>query len=262
MRNIRLDVEYDGRNYCGWQWQTGLNTIEGTLKSAIEKMVGHTITLWSSGRTDSGVHAEQHVAHFKSESQLPEWKFLYGLNCLTPPDIAIKCVRDMPLHWSARHDAVEREYRYTFYNHRLPNVFFQHHCYWEKGNMNAGAMREAASHLVGKHDFSAFRSQHCDADNPVRTILELSVIEDQPFIHLKIRGHAFLRNQVRVIAGALRKVGLGWKPPMYVKERLESTVRDSTDETLDACGLTLVAVRYKEDAPDAPVYTGFSRFFL
>jgi tRNA pseudouridine38-40 synthase len=247
MRNIRLDIEYDGTNYCGWQWQSQGKTLEETIKTAIEVMVQQKIVLYSSGRTDAGVHAEQHVAHFRIESTLSNEKFLNGINSLTPPDIVVYKVSEMPLKWSARYDPYEREYRYTFYSSPTPNVFFRRYTRWERMKMDVEAMRCGAAFLVGTHDFSAFRSQHCGADNPVRTIFEISVIEDLPFIHLKVRGQAFLRHQVRIIAGALRKVGIGWKNAGYIKERLESKVRDSTDETLDACGLTLVAVRYNDD---------------
>lgn len=247
MRNIRLDVEYDGRNYCGWQWQKGQISLEGTIKHAIEKMVGHEITLYSSGRTDAGVHAEQHVAHFFTESPLSINKFLNGLNALTPWDIAIKRVLEMPLDWSSRYDAVEREYRYTFYNAPVPNVFLQPFTCWVRSSMDIEAMRQGAGYFEGKHDFSAFRSLHCDAENPVRTILECSIIEALPLIHLRVRGHAFLRHQVRIMAGTLRQIGLGWKKPEHIQKQLVSKERDSTDETLFAGGLTLVAVRYADE---------------
>ncbi|MDX9753530.1 MAG: tRNA pseudouridine(38-40) synthase TruA [bacterium] len=249
MRNIRLDVEYDGRNYCGWQWQKDLVTLEGTIKAAVERMVGHEIILYSSGRTDAGVHAEQHVAHFFTESTLSVEKFWNGLNALTPWDIAIKRVVAMPLDWRARQDAIEREYRYTFYNAPVPHVFLQPYTCWVRSPLDLEAMRGAAAYFVGKHDFSAFRSQHCDADNPVRTMLECAVIEDRPLIHLRVRGHAFLRHQVRIMAGALRQIGLGWKTPEHVQQQLAGKERDSTDETLFAGGLTLVAVRYAGEEP-------------
>ncbi|MBD3267876.1 tRNA pseudouridine(38-40) synthase TruA [bacterium] len=247
MRNIRLDVSYIGKNYFGWQWQPDAVTLEGAIKQAVEQMVRHEITLYSSGRTDAGVHAEQHVAHFFSQTQIQAENFLRGLNSLTPDDIVIRRVRDMPQQWSARHDPIEREYRYTFYNALIPNVFLQDYTCWEKRDLNVQAMREGARYLVGRHDFSAFRSLHCDADNPVRTLLECRIIDDRPLIHIHLRGHAFLRHQVRIMAGALRKVGMGWKEPASIKEALNSKVRDSTNETLPAHGLTLVAVRYAED---------------
>lgn len=247
MRNIRLDLEYDGRNYCGWQWQPGQPSIERTLKEAIETLVRHEVVVYSSGRTDSGVHAEQHVAHFFSETTIPNFRILAGLNSLIPDDIVVYRSIDMPIDWSARHDALEREYRYSFYCHPLTSAFFRHWTYWVKKPIDKDAMRAAARHLEGKHDFTAFRSTHCDAENPVRKMLEVSFWEQGDLLHLKVRGHAFLRHQVRTFAGTLLEVGLGRISPDNIPAILESKKRDIAGPTLAAHGLTLAAVRYEGD---------------
>lgn len=248
MRNIRLDLEYDGRNYFGWQWQPNQPSIERTLKKAVETLVRHETTIYSSGRTDSGVHAEQHVAHFFSETRLGRSSLLGGLNSLLPHDIVVYRVHDMHLEWSARHDALEREYRYSFYCHPLSSVFFRHWAYWVKKPLDKEAMRAAARHLEGQHDFSAFRSTHCDAENPIRTMHEVSFWEKGDLLHLKVRGHAFLRHQVRTFAGTLLEVGLGRLIPSDILTILQSRDRDKAGPTLPAHGLTLVAVRYEGDA--------------
>ncbi len=246
-RNIRLDLEYDGQNYCGWQWQPNQHTIEHTVKTAVETMLQHEITLYSSGRTDAGVHAEQHVAHFFSSTQYTPIQFLKGLNSLLPDDIAIYRVMDMPLEWNARHDALVREYRYTYYNHLVPTALHRHRTLWIREPLEVQKMQIAASFLEGKHDFSAFRNTHCEADNPVRKILEVSIRDESPFIHLFVKGHAFLRHQVRTFAGTLLQVGLGRMTPEQVRKILHSRDRSNAGPTLDARGLTLVAVRYEGD---------------
>ncbi len=247
MRNIRLDLEYNGQNYCGWQYQPQQPTIEAAVKNAVETMIRHPIVLYSSGRTDAGVHAEQHVAHFFSDTKIEPIHILGGLNSLLPDDIVVYHVMDMPLNWRARWDAVEREYRYTYYNDIAPTALYRDRTYWIRAKLNVENMRRAAQCLIGEHDFSAFRNIHCDANHPVRTIDELSLVEEPPLLRLRVRGNAFLRHQVRIIAGTLLWVGWGKIEPEAVKEILDSKNRDNAGETLAARGLTLVAVRYKDD---------------
>lgn len=261
MRNIRIDLEYDGRNYFGWQWQPAQPSIERTLKEAIETVVRHPATVYSSGRTDAGVHAEQHVAHFFSEASISNANLMAALNSLLPGDIAVYRSIDMPEDWSARHDALEREYRYSFYCHPFTSVFFRHWTYWIKKPLDRDAMREAARHLVGRHDFSAFRSLHCDAENPVRKVLEVSLWEQANLLHLKVRGHAFLRHQVRTFAGTLLEAGLGKIAPADISGILESKDRKLAGPTLPAHGLTLVAVRYEGDEQRFPQDRRANRFF-
>lgn len=247
MRNIRLDLEYDGSNYRGWQIQPGQPTLEQTIKTAVERIVNHPITLYSSGRTDSGVHAEQHVAHFRSETKLAHDRILRGVNSLTPDDITVYCVSDMPLEWSARHDACLREYCYRIYNDPLPSVVWRKRSLWIRERLDIDAMREAASILVGKHDFNAFRHIHCDANHAVRTLLNLEIYDERPIIRIRVAGDAFLRHQVRILSGTLLEVGLGKRTPQSIQDILESRDRNQAGETLHGCGLTLVSVTYSDE---------------
>jgi tRNA pseudouridine38-40 synthase len=247
-RNIRLDVEYDGRNYRGWQWQPDGKTIEKSVKNAVETVVNHPVKLLSCGRTDAGVHAEQHVAQFFTTSNASCFGIMQGLNKLLPDDIAVYSVSEMHPKWTARHSPYEREYRYTYWCSQARSVHFFHRSHWVFKNLDVVGMNQAAAYLVGEHDFSAFRSSHCGAEHAVRHIFECRVIDQTPLVHLKIRGTAFLRHQVRTIAGTLLKVGQGKIPPDYMKVILESKDRNLAAQTLSAHGLTLVAVRYHEDA--------------
>ncbi len=247
MRNIRLDLEYDGRNYCGWQCQPNGVTVEATLKNAVEGIVHHPVTLNSSGRTDSGVHAEQHVAQFRSETTLPVFNLLRGINSLLPKDITIYRLLDMPQEWNARFDAFEREYRYTFYNHPSPSALLRHRTYWVRYPLDLDAMRVAAKYFEGRHDFTSFRSINCDAKNPVRTLLEASLRDVKPLIHLRVRGQAFLRHQVRTIAGTLFHVGMGKMTADSIPDVLAAKDRCQAGPSLPAHALTLVAVHYPCD---------------
>ncbi len=247
MRNIRLDIEYDGTNYCGWQFQPHHPSFERTLKEAIERIVNHTIVLYSSGRTDSGVHAEQHVAHFRTESTLPHDNIIRGVNSITPKDILVYAINEMPLDWSARHDAREREYCYRIYNDTFPSVFWRTHSHWIRGPLDIEAMREAAALLEGCHDFTSFRSQHCDADNPARTLRRLELFDERPIIRLRVVGEAFLRHQVRIIAGTLVDVGLGRRKPKSMRDILDAKDRNQAGATLPGCGLTLVSIKYSDE---------------
>ncbi|MBZ0255259.1 tRNA pseudouridine(38-40) synthase TruA [bacterium] len=247
MRNIRLDLEYDGTNYCGWQIQPDQPTLEQTIKTAVERIVNHPITLYSSGRTDSGVHAEQHVAHFRSETKLAHDRLLRGVNSLTPDDIAVYCVSDMPLEWSARHDVSQREYCYRIYNDPLPSVVWRKRSLWIRERLDTGAMREAAAILEGRHDFNAFRHLHCDADHAVRTLHHLEIFDERPIIRIRVVGDAFLRHQVRITSGTLLEVGLGKRTPQSIRDVLDSRDRNQAGETLPGCGLTLVSVKYSDE---------------
>ncbi len=245
MRNIRLDLQYEGSRYFGWQWQPDQPTIEAEVKKAVEKLVQHEIKPSSSGRTDAGVHAEQHVFHFFSETRHEKDTILRAMNALLPNDIAVKRVVDMPLKWNARHDALEREYWYRFYCSDARDVFWFRRSYWVRKPMDVELMRQGAQYFVGKHDFSAFRSAQCEAEHAVRRILSVDVVQEGAMFIMKVRGHAFLHHQVRIMAGTLFKVGLGKWPPEYVEEILNSKDRFLAGKTLAAHGLTLQAVRYE-----------------
>lgn len=254
MRNIRLDLEYDGRNYHGWQCQPNRPTIEATLQRAVERVVNHSITIYSSGRTDAGVHAEQHVAHFHTPSRIGLDALPRALNSLLPNDIAVYRVFEMPMEWSARRHAIEREYRYTYFTDRSPSALWGGRVFWVRDSIDVDSMREAARYLIGRHDFSAFRSTHCDAENPIRTLLDAHLEQSGLFLHLHLRGHAFLRHQVRIIAGTLLEVGRGKRPPKEIRDILASRERERAGKTLAAHGLTLTAVRYREDPALGIVY--------
>lgn len=249
MRTIRIDLEYDGRNYVGWQCQRNGTSIEETVKTTLEGILCHPVTIDSSGRTDAGVHAEQHVIRIRSQSSLEPWSIMRGMNARLPSDIAVYRVMDMPDGWSARRDAIEREYCYRFWVGSAPSVLWGHRCHWLYRKPDFAAMQTAARHLEGRHDFTSFRSIHCSADHPVRTILQIQIVYEEPILALRIRGQAFLRHQVRIIAGTLLEVGQGRHHPDWVAEVLDAKNRDCAGKTISAQGLTLVAVRYPDDEP-------------
>lgn len=247
IRNVRIDIEYDGRNYFGWQLQPQRPTIEGTVREAIESIVNHPITLLSSGRTDAGVHAEQHVGQFQTEVKIPCHNLMRAINSRLPNDIAVYRVIDMPHSWKARYSASARNYRYAFLLSDAPSALWGPRAMWYAQPLDLQAMSRAAAYLVGTHNFEAFRSKKCTADNPERTIVEVSLESQPPLLFLQVKGYAFLRHQVRIMAGTLLEVGQGKRQPEEIQDLLQSGVRESAGDTLPAHGLTLVSVRYPQD---------------
>jgi len=245
LRNIRLDLEYDGTAYSGWQIQKNSLTIEANVRDSLATILaGERVSLVVAGRTDAGVHARQQVVNFRTRSSLPCSTFCCGMNALLPPDIAIRRAKEVPIEWNARYDAIERHYRYRILmghpRGALTSRFVTQVCY----PLDLDIMRTAARYFLGEHDFSAFRSVHCGADNPVRTILRASVQTRGRLLTIDLVGNAFLRNMVRVIVGTLIEVARGRLSPYRVREILEGRQRAKAGPTAPPQGLILWAIKY------------------
>jgi len=253
LRNIRLDIEYEGTHYHGWQVQANAVSVSGTIEEALEQVLQHRARLLGSGRTDAGVHALGQVANFTTEREIPAENLQLALNRLLPRDIVIRRAADVPLEFHARRDAIERTYRYQFFVGSHPSALYRTLTLHIRRPLNVSAMRQAAGAFVGSHDFTSFRSRHCDAENPVRTVFSFDVLNDPPFVFLDVKANAFLRNQVRIMASTLLEVGLGRCPASDVPRILEAKNRDLAGPTLKPRGLLLVHVRYPgQDAIPMP----------
>ncbi len=244
MRNIKLIIEYDGTNYAGWQVQPNGLAIQQVLEEALAKLMGAQVRLHSSGRTDAGVHARRMVATFRTETTIPLRAFSDGLNTLLPPDIAVQEAEEVPVDFNPRRDAKGKHYRYTILNtpRRLPLVRL--HAWHVRENLDLDAMRRAASHLVGEHDFAAFRASGCAAETTVRRIDALEIGREGELIHIDVTGSGFLRNMVRIIAGTLVETGLGKRAPDSISSLLWAPDRCAAGMTAPAHGLCLVDVFY------------------
>lgn len=244
MRNIKLIIEYDGTNYAGWQVQPNGLAIQQVVEEALAKLIGAPVRLYSSGRTDAGVHARRMVATFRTETTIPLRAFSDGLNTLLPPDIAVREAEGVPAGFDPRRDAKGKHYRYTILNapRRLPLVRL--HAWHVREMLDLDAMRRAAAHLVGEHDFAAFRASGCAAKTTVRRIDALEIVREGDLIHIDVTGSGFLRNMVRIMVGTLVEVGMGKRLPDGFSSLFESLDRSAAGMTAPAHGLCLMEVFY------------------
>ena len=247
-RNIKIILEYDGTNYHGWQSQSGSGraTIQETLEQALKELTGEDVKTYASGRTDAGVHALGHVAHFRTESRIPSEAWAPALNHLLPEDIRVQSSEDVPDDFHARYSATGKIYRYVILNRRAPSALHRSRAWLIYRKLNLNAMRRAAGVLIGTHNFSAFRSSACGAKTPVRKLTGLTVVKRGDFVEILLEADAFLMHMARNIVGTLADVGLGRYTVEAVKQMLLSCDRSKAGRTAPACGLYLVKVLYRE----------------
>ena len=247
-RNIRLIVQYDGREFCGWQFQQGLRTVQGDVQAAIEAMVHHPVSLGASSRTDAGVHALAMPANFRTERDIPLIGFLRGLNDKLNHDVAILEVSEVPAHWDARGAALAKRYCYRYLLGESRRPLLDRQSWWvRRERLDVDAMHRAAQHFVGSHDFSAFRASKCVARTHRRFMHELRV-EQSPEgdqVSFYVVGNAFLTHMVRIMAGTLYRVGLGQSSVDEVADIIASGERSRAGMTAPACGLTLEEVYFE-----------------
>jgi tRNA pseudouridine38-40 synthase len=252
VRNIKLLIEYDGREFSGWQQQRGLRTVEGELRKAIGDLVGREVTLYAAGRTDAGAHAEGQVANFHYAGLLAPERLASALNVRLPSDVVILSAGEVPPEFHARFSARWRRYRYRYLDRPARPVLALGRCWHIRGALEAAAMTEAAAALVGRHDWSTFCVASEPPDARVRTLSSVRVRMIGEFVELELVGEGFLRGLVRGIAGALAEVGLGRQPAAWVGGLLEARDRRLAPRSAPAAGLTLVEVTYGvSEAPAA-----------
>jgi len=246
-RNIKLILEYDGTNYHGWQSQqgSGCPTIQDALEEALRKLTKENIKTVSSGRTDAGVHALGHVANFPTESAIPAEAWAPALNRLLPKDIRVIGSEEVKPDFHARYSARGKQYRYVVLARKAPPALLRNQVWHIDRKLNVTSMRKAARHLIGKHDFSAFRSSACSAKVPVRKLKTLAIRKKGDQIEFILEADAFLMHMARNIVGTLVEVGLGRFSPDEVRTMLRSRDRTTAGRTAPACGLSLVAVVYR-----------------
>ena len=245
MKRIKLTIAYDGTNYCGWQIQPNGVTIEEVINKTLQKLTGEPILVIGASRTDSGVHAMGNVAVFDTETSIPPERIAMALNQRLPEDIVIVKSEEVALDFHPRYCDCSKTYEYHIINTRIPVPTKRLTNYFVSYNLNLDHMREAASYLVGEHDFVSFCNVRTDVENTVRTITALDVIENGNEITIRITGNGFLYNMVRIIVGTLIRVGRGFYTPEKVKEILEAKDRKAAGVTAPAHGLMLMNIEYK-----------------
>jgi len=243
---ILLSIEYDGKNYHGWQEQKEPNTIQGKIQEAIYQFSQENIKLVVAGRTDTGVHATGQVAHFETFIDRPKEKWLLGLNSFLPEDIRIKSVKFVDSDFHARFSALSRSYRYIIYNNKVKPCINRYKVGWYFLNiLDEKKMEEAGKKLLGKKDFSCFRSSHCQSKSPVRQINDIVVSRENDYIYIDINANSFLYNMVRNIVGSLVLVGSGEKDILWMEDLLNSKDRKLAGKQFPPEGLYLVEIEYE-----------------
>lgn len=252
---LAIGLDFNGRAYRGWQTQQpGVKSVQETLERAIAHVADHPVTVIAAGRTDAGVHASGMVAHFDTGAVRPERSWLLGVNTRLPEDIALRWITPVSDEFHARFKAVARRYRYVIYNHPLRSSLLAGMVTWHYHALDMARMQAAAAHLVGRHDFSAFRAVGCQARHPVRDVQFLTLARRGPLIVLDIQADGFLHHMVRNIAGVLMAIGQGKAEPDWAREVLEARDRTLGGVTAPAEGLYFVDALYpgQFDLPREP----------
>ncbi len=246
LQRIALGVRYDGATYHGWQTQEDLSTVQRSLERALGVVANHTVSVTCAGRTDAGVHATGQVIHFDSHANRSEHAWVFGANSNLPHDITVRWAKLVPFEFHARFTAEGRRYRYLLLNQEVRPGILRNAIGWHYRPLDENKMHEAASHLIGEHDFSAYRGAGCQSKTPMRRIFEITVLRRGSMIVIEVYGNAFLLHMVRNIVGVLIEIGAGAKPIEWAKEVLESRDRKQGAMTISPKGLYLVDVDYPE----------------
>lgn len=248
-QKYKITLSYDGTHYSGWQIQPNATSIQSLIQGAIEKITKESVSVTGSGRTDAGVHAENQVAHFSLESMVEPQLLLRSLNGTLPKDIRIKSVETALDTFHARFGAKEKTYEYHICMGPISNPITRNFSHHVRTNLDMEAMKKAASHLQGKHDFRAFAndaSKGSAAKSPVKNLTKLEIIETLDGLKFILTSNGFLYKMARNIVGALLAVGSGKITPDQLKEILEAKDRRKAPMAAPAKGLFLKDVLYKD----------------
>ena len=244
MRNIRLTIEYDGKDFNGWQKQPTKLNIQGEIERAIEDITGEEVDLIASGRTDAGVHALGQVANFKTNSNIPVEKFPIALNTKLKRSIRILEAVEVDERFHSRYNCKKKTYRYVINNSENGTAIYRNLEYNFPQKLNVEKMNEAAKYFIGEHDFKGFKASGTSSKSSVRTIYQAKVYQEENRIFIELTGNGFLYNMVRIISGTLVEVGLGKIMPEDIEDIIESGDRERAGKTLPPQGLYLVKVEY------------------
>ena len=244
MRNLRLDLCYEGTRYRGWQRLPGTdNTIQAKLETALSRILDEEIEVSGSGRTDAGTHAMRQVANFHCTSQMPAAEILEQLRKYLPEDIGIYSCRDVSERFHARLNAKTKTYRYRVWNSQVPCVFQRKFVYIDSRDLNVDAMRAAAQLFLGQHDFSAFCANKKMKKSTVRYIESFEISEEGHEVVFRVTGNGFLHHMVRIMVGTLLEIGRGEREVDSISQ-LFGAPRAQAGELIPACGLCLMEVNY------------------
>ena len=249
MPRYRMVVEYDGTAYVGWQRQENGHSVQSALEGGILSLTGETVTIRGAGRTDSGVHALGQVIHADLSREWKEYKLRNALNAhlaLANEQVSVLDVKAVGPEFDARFSALRRHYLYRIINRPARLAIEANRAWWVPKHLDHEAMHAAAQRLIGKHDFSTFRSAHCQANSPVRTLDRLDVTRQGNVIEIRATAQSFLHNQIRSFAGTLKLAGEGKMTPDDVQAALEARDRKYCGPVAPPEGLYFMQVDYDD----------------
>ena len=247
MKNLLFKISYDGTNYCGFQSQKTVVSVQETIENALSKLTGEKTTVYGCGRTDAGVHAINYYFNFRTNSTIPPERFHLALTAHLPEDIVPLTCREVPADFHARVCAVEKTYIYKILNRSAPDALNRKRCYhYPHHKLDIDKMKNAAKHIIGKKDFKMFMSSGSSVKTTVRTVSELEISKAEDVITIKITADGFLYNMVRIIVGTLIGIGNGKMSEAELLEVIEKKSRVYAGATVPPQGLYLFDVNYGE----------------
>ncbi len=245
MRNIKLTIEYDGKDFNGWQKQPNKLNIQGTIEQAIKAITGEDVELNASGRTDAGVHALNQVANFKTNSQIPIEKFAIAINSRLKKSIVIKKAEEVGERFHSRLNCKRKTYRYIINNSEMGSAIYRNLETHIPQKLDTEKMEKALKYFEGEHDFKAFKASGTSSKSSVRKIYATKLYKENDRIYIELTGNGFLYNMVRIIVGTLVDVGLGKIEPEEIIDIIKDDKRERAGKTLPPNGLYLISVMYE-----------------
>ena len=247
-----LGIEYDGSEFFGWQRlskpgepeRPGEPTVQVAVERALTFVAGTPLTVICAGRTDSGVHAAGQVVHFDSPVQRDVRGWVLGTSTQLPPSVCVRWCQPVAADFHARYAARARRYRYRLLNRPVRPALNRQYLSWERRPLDADAMHRAAQVLLGEHDFSAFRTIHCQAPHARRDLHDITVRREGDVVEIEVQANAFLHHMVRNIVGSLLMIGRGERPEAWLGELLAGLDRAVAGPTAPSAGLVFLGPRY------------------
>ena len=259
---IALGLEYDGSQFCGWQSQPSGCGVQDHLQKALTRLAAHDIKVAAAGRTDAGVHALSQVVHFDTGASRPHSAWVRGVNAFLPNGLRVLWAQEVDAEFHARFSAERRSYQYLLQVNPVAPAVLYGKVGWYHRPLDVEAMRVAAAHLLGEHDFSAFRAAECQAKSPVKNLYQVGIEQRGEFVLFQFSANAFLHHMVRNLVGSLVYVGNGKCPADWVTELLHHRDRTHAAPTFMPDGLYLTGVHYDKRWGLPPCERGLNGFIL
>lgn len=244
MQKFAACIQYNGNKYRGWQIQKHVATIQIEIENALMQFSGCKITTYCSGRTDAKVHAIFQIIHFSTHIVRPIRQWMLGVNTYLPCDISVIWIIPVQKFFHARYSAISRRYIYVIYNHIVHPGIFQEYCTTIFFPLNVDKMQKAANKLIGKHDFTSFRSKNCQSKTAYRIVYNIKIYKNGRYIYIDISANSFVHHMVRNIVGTLVQIGKNKKSEFWISELLNLKNRKLSGPTASPNGLYLVEVCY------------------